>query len=91
MELDEIKVYLRVDGTDEDGLIGSLQVAAEVFLANADVTVDYTNELYKLAIRLLIIHWYDNREVVGSVDKLAFSLESIIPSIRYNQAAVAAP
>ena len=26
---------------------------------------DYQNELYNLAIKLLVIHWYENREIVG--------------------------
>lgn len=89
MELEEIRTYLRVDGTDEDELISGLQMAAEIFMTNAGVSNDYANELYKLAVKLLINHWHDNREVVGKADKLAFSLETIIFSIKYNQTAVA--
>ena len=87
MELAEVKTYLRVDGTDEDVLISSLQLAAEIFIVNVGVDKDYTNDLYKLAIKLLVLHWYDSREVVGKADKLAFSLETIIFSIKYNQPA----
>ena len=87
MELDEVKTFLRVDGTEEDVLIANLQLAAEIFVTNAGVIKDYTNELYGLVIKLLTLHWYDNREVVGKADKLAFSLETIIFSIKYNQPA----
>ena len=87
MELDEIKTFLRVDGTDEDVLIASLQLAAEIFITNTGVIKDYANDLYGLAVKLLTLHWYDNREVVGKADKLAFSLETIIFSIKYNQPA----
>lgn len=82
MELDEIKLFLRVDGIDEDAQIASLQQAAELFIVNSGITNDDTNDLYKLAIKLLIIHWYDNREVVGKADKLAFSLEAILYSLK---------
>jgi uncharacterized phage protein (predicted DNA packaging) len=90
MELDEIKTFLRVDGTDEDGLIEGLQLGAETYLTNAGVTKDYANDLYKLAVKMLIIHWYENRMnfAIGKVEKIAFSLESIIFSIKYNQPAV---
>ena len=87
MELAEVKTFLRVDGTEEDVLIASLQLAAEIFIANAGVIKDYTNELYGLAIKLLTLHWYDKREVVGKADKLAFSLETIVFNIKYNQPA----
>lgn len=87
MELDELKIFIRADGTDEDLLIGSLQIAAEIFITNTGVIKDYANELYRLAVKLLVLHWYENREVVGKADKLAFSLETIIFSIKYNQPA----
>ena len=87
MELGEIKLFLRVDGTDEDDLISGLQRAAEIYLTNTGVTQDYNNELYKIAIKLLIKHWYDNREtfVDFKTTKLDFSLESIIFSLKYSQ------
>lgn len=91
MELEDLKLYLRVDGTDEDTLIGSLQVGAETYLTNAGITVDYSNDLYKLAVKMLILHWYDNRMqfAIGRVaEKIAFTLESLIYSIKYNQVTV---
>lgn len=83
MELQELKNYLRVDFEDDDPLIQSLQVAAEQYITNAGITKDYTMELYKLAVKLLVGHWYDNREVVGQAQKLAYSLESIIVQLKY--------
>ena len=78
-------MFLKIDGTDDDALIESLQMAAEIYLINSGIDKDYTNDLYKLAVKLLIIHWYENREVIGKADKLAFSLETIIFSIKYSQ------
>ena len=88
MNLDEIKLFLRVDGNEEDTLIQSLQLAGEEYLANAGVNKDYTKELYKLAIKLLVGHWYSNREVIGKANKLAFSLDTMILQLKYTQAEV---
>lgn len=94
MDLEEIKIYLRVDGNDDDALIESLQIGAEIYLGNAGVIKDYTNNLYCLAVKLLISHWYDNRaiSVTGpNFNKISFSLESIMFSIKYNQPVVVTP
>lgn len=87
MELEEVKLFLRVDGTEEDTLIASLQLASEVYLTNAGITKDYTNDLYKLAVRLLITHWYENRDTFINLKttKIDFSIQAIICSLRYSQ------
>lgn len=85
MELEEIKLYLRVDSESEDMLLLSLKVAAEEYLTNAGVIKDYTQELYKLAIKLLISHWYENRDIVliGSISKkLEYSLNHILIQLK---------
>ena len=48
----------------------------------------YTKELYKLAIKILISHWYENRavETAGkNVSKIAFGLDTIIVQLKYTQ------
>lgn len=88
MNIQEIKEYLRIDGSEEDNLIQGLRLAAEQYLDNAGISKDYTNELYKLAVMLLVSHWYENRDVekIGvSVNKLRFSLDSIIIQLKYCQ------
>jgi len=87
MELEEIKKYLKVDGNDEDDLLLGLQGAAEEYLVNAGVIKDYTKNLFKIAIKLLISHWYENRNavVVGSISKnMEFSLSNIIIQLKYS-------
>ena len=74
--LDNIKDYMKIDSSDEDLVITALITSAETYLQNAGIKKDYQNELYNLAIKLLVIHWYENREVVGNAGKLAFSLDS---------------
>jgi uncharacterized phage protein (predicted DNA packaging) len=84
MDLDEIKVYLRIDGSEEDNFLTSLISAANIYLKNATgYDVDETNDLHKLAVSLLVSHSYENRLPIGSGNNLSFSLESIIMQMRY--------
>ncbi len=80
--LEELKLYLRIDHTDEDGLLNGLLSSATGYLKNAGCVVT-EGELYDLAIKILVSHWYENREVVGKADKLAYSLDSIITQLKY--------
>lgn len=88
MNLEDLKLFLRIDDYEEDDLIRGLQLSAEEYLNNAGVKKDYSKELYKLAIKLLVTHWYNNREVIGSTEKLAFSLDTIILQLKYTQSDV---
>ena len=88
MNLEELKLFLRVDVIEEDPLLQGLQLAAEEYLLNAGILKNYTKELYKLAIKLLVGHWFENREVVGKADKLAFSLDTMILQLKYTQVEV---
>lgn len=85
MTLDELKLYLRIDGTFEDVLLTSLQMAAEEYLKSAGVLVNYENRLYHLCVMLLVNHWYSNREgvVIGTITKeMEFSLRAIIQQLQ---------
>jgi len=81
--LDEAKSYLLVDGTDEDTEITALIGAAETYLTNAGATLTAGNELAKLAVKMLVVHWHENREPVGQASKIAFGLSSIIAQLQY--------
>lgn len=85
MELTEIKEFLRVDFDEDDILIGSLKLAAETYIKNAGSKISsYENALYKLAVLLLIAHWYENREVIGTDSKLAYSLQCLLMQLQYS-------
>jgi uncharacterized phage protein (predicted DNA packaging) len=85
LEIEELKLFLRIDGTDEDLFIQGLQFASEEYMLNAGVRKDYTKFLYSLAVKMLVGHWYENRSVVGKADKLAFSLDTMILQLIYTQ------
>lgn len=82
MELAEIKLFLRIDSDDEDTLLTNLKAAAEAYLLNAGVTQTYPDNLYKLAVQMLITHWYETRGEGVSKD-LEFSLKRIILQLNY--------
>lgn len=84
---EEIKQYLRVDGTEEDAMISSFLLAAKSYIKNGTgLTEDMVKdneilELYKLCIKLLVSHWFENRaiETTGpNFHKLSFSLDSML-------------
>lgn len=82
--IEEVKQFSRVDDPGENNLLDSLEVAAKVYLKNAGVTTPTeTNEFYDLAVKILITHWYENREPTGKADKIAYSLDSIIAQLKY--------
>ena len=81
--LEEIKEYRKIDEDYDDFLIQTLIISAEKYLYNAGVKETYSNELYCLAIKMLVLHWYDNREIIGEAKKLAFSLDNIITQLTY--------
>lgn len=79
----EIKNYLRIDEDYDDVLIETLIKSAEIYLENAGVKVSYNIELYALAIKMLVLHWYENRTVIGKDENIGFGLESIISQLKY--------
>ena len=88
MDLEELKLFLRIDGEEEDSFIEGLQIAAEEYLTNAGIKKDYTKELYKLSIKILIYHWYENSAVdtEGKIlCKIAFGIYTIIVHLKYTQ------
>lgn len=87
MELNELKEYLRIDGEDEDITLSSLLLAAKSYIKNGTgleenmIKDNETLELYKLCIKILVTHWFENRaiETTGpNFHKLSFSVDSIL-------------
>lgn len=83
VDLEKVKAYARVDGTDEDEQIIGMIKAAELYLENAGAQPQ-DNELYILAVSMLVLHWYDNRNPVGVVSReLDYSLKAITAQLKY--------
>ena len=75
MTLNDVKLYLRVDGYDEDDVIQSLIDAAKEFIKiGTGVTFTDTDARHVLTLKMLVAHWYDNRGLVGSTAELPFTV-----------------
>jgi uncharacterized phage protein (predicted DNA packaging) len=86
LTVEEAKTWLRVDGEDEDNLIGLLIGAAETYLNNAvEVEFDGTNQLAKLFCLVLCADWYENRDLIGQQpsDKVRFTVQSILAQLQH--------
>lgn len=87
MLLEEIKLYLRIYDNSEDVEINSLILAADSYFKNAGVNIETLrdNELYKLAVKMLVAHWYDNRgiETSNKMNEISLSLKSLIIQLKY--------
>lgn len=81
MFVDSVIEY--VNATDDDrNQILSLIEAAEDYLTNAGIAVNENNPLYALAVKILVSHWYDNKQPIGTATKLAFGLADIISQLQ---------
>lgn len=62
MTLEQVKNYLRVDFEDDDALIESL-IATAIRYVQTQSGKKYiaTDEVWNNCVRLLVVHWYDNR------------------------------
>lgn len=83
--LEETKLWLRVDGTEEDVLIQTLINTAELYLKGATgITYDSSSELAKLFCFALVSDWYENREYIGKeTDRTRFTLQTILMQLTY--------
>ncbi|ADU30360.1 head-tail connector protein [Evansella cellulosilytica] len=86
MILDLVKQYSRVDFKEDDLLLSSLISQAEEYIKNATGhEVTYERELEKLAVCLLVNHYYDERGIVShqQVNKLPHSIESVLQQLEF--------
>lgn len=79
--LEEVKQYLRIDGSEDDNFLTSLITAADEYLFDAGVrsTISFR---YKLAVMLLVSEWYENRTIRGVSSDVSYSVNSIILQLR---------
>lgn len=84
--LQEVKTYIRMtDYGDEeidkqiDNEIKTYIIGAEVFLKSHGVKYNYENELYKIAIFMLVSTWYDSKGgLVEQAREIPFGVTRII-------------
>ena len=102
MTLEDAKIYLRVDADDDDDLIQTLITAAEAYIngqtgktkkivgTEEDGQPIYEDikesELWKLAVKLMLAHWYENRGVEkassrANIAKISHSVDALVNHI----------
>ena len=82
-ELASLKNYLRVDYTDDDELIKSLQSAAIEFVQNSTgKQYSSSDKLYSLCVNILVAHWYENRDNVAQyTNEMPYTTKTIMNHI----------
>jgi len=79
LSIEEAREYLHCDETTDDGNdIQELIDTSEKYLLNAGCTLNQGDPIAKLAEKMLVNHWYENREPTGSANKLAYGLQYLI-------------
>lgn len=84
VDLETVKLYLRIDDTEEDAFLGILIETAKEYLKNSGV-VESEEKLYELAVMMLVSHWYENREqnISGRITRaIEYGLLSIILQLK---------
>lgn len=84
LSLDDVKLYIRVDSMDEDALIQDLMDGAVGYIQRmSGKACDPTDGVWKMAIKYLCSHWYENRNdtVVGRDAKVDHTIDALISHI----------
>lgn len=90
--LQQAKNYLRVESdiTDDDELITGLISAASDYIENRTGKRNNGSDLYDLAIKLLVAHWYENRAIYsakpGAINEIPHSASALIIHIAQSAA-----
>jgi uncharacterized phage protein (predicted DNA packaging) len=85
--LTELKAFLKADydeDTEEDALIESLGAAAVSYLEQTTGKAFNDSDLFCLAEKQLVLHWYENRTAFSTktnLHELPHSLQAIITHI----------
>lgn len=86
MQIAACKAYMRVDGDEDDALIGHLCDAAAEYLsaAGAERGADDSAQAarYDLALWALTLHYYDHRDAVGTEAPLPLGIRPIITQLK---------
>jgi uncharacterized phage protein (predicted DNA packaging) len=87
MDNQEIKNFLKIEHSEDDGLITILRETSEAYLRGAieiDSEETVTDIRFKYAQTLLISHWYENRSGTSETElkDIPFGILSFIQQLR---------
>lgn len=75
LTLEDIKLYLKIDGDYEDMMLLNLKTMAECYLSEAGIPNAYNKPTYRLCVLMLVSHYYSNRGVI--VESVKYSMEDV--------------
>lgn len=76
------KVYMKVDGSEDDALISSLYSAAVEYLKKSGIDPHLEDAQYLLAVHGLTLYYYDHRDDVGSEAAFPVGLRPVINQMK---------
>ena len=84
-DLEACKMFMRVDGNEDDELIGRLMGAARSYLSGAGIEAPESGDRsqYDLAVHSLTLHYYDHRDAVGEEQSFPTGLRPIINQLKH--------
>lgn len=72
--LEDVVAYVKSE-PDDDALVRELVHAAEAYLKNGGVNKEVVDApLYILAVKGVVLHWYENRNSTGASDPNDFAI-----------------
>ena len=87
-QLAAAKLYMHVDGTEDDALIVSLLDAAEDFVSTAGaVRAGAVDARYDLAVQSLTLHWYDHRDALAD-QSVPSGFDRLLGQLRHREGAL---
>lgn len=82
-ELDVLKTYLRIDGSEDDAILALLVNAAKRDLSDAGVPIlSGDDERYDLAVMLFVSLHYENRDPSLKIEKLNAAYQNLILKLK---------
>lgn len=84
MDLETMKLFLRIDDEEEeDSLIQELIDGAIAYLDNTGIPKNEDNSLYCIVVKMLVSHWYENRDGAGQEKSTPYGISSLLIQLKY--------
>lgn len=80
MELEELKLYLRIDSNDEDDVLRLMMGAAENYIVNSVGDFDKEDPQAKILFAAIVQDMFDNRELMQSEQQMKKRMEWLYAS-----------
>ena len=81
MKLEDVKLYLRIDGDEEDALIQNMMQAGAEYIRSAVGEYDDTDPTAQILLAAIVQNMYDNRELMQSEQQMKKRIEYTSQSI----------